>query len=401
MTGQRSLVRGAGIIGISLVVIQAFGYLLNVVGARVLEPDRFGAFGALQNVIVIGNVVALGIQAVVARVVVRTGDEERSSVGWHMFRFTLVAAAGLTVLVLAVAPLLTHGLRQEGYAPALLTGVLMFPLTIAGWQYGMAQGLERHTRLGIVIVANGLGRFLGGTLGLVVTGTVTGAMVWMCAGTFVGAIIGQMATHAMAAPPAQPVPALARQVVQATHAMLALYVATSIDLITARTLLSGVESGQYALGAVISKIAYWLPSFVVLAVFPRMAATGKARTTLLAAAAMGGIGASLVAAVAIFAEPLTVLIGGAAYLPVADELWRFALIGALFSLAQLLVYSRVAADDPKAALGMWATVIGIVTGVWFWHGSVAQVATVVICVVATLVTLALGSVARTARQQAQ
>lgn len=385
-----SLLRGAGIIGISLGIIQVFGYLLNVVGARVLGHDAFGAFGALQNVVVIGNVLALGIQAVVARLVVQAAESDRGRVGSRTWRFTLIAASLLTAAGLLAAPALTVLLRQDGFMPTVMTAVLLFPLTLAGWQYGMAQGRERYGALGVVVVANGLGRFLGGIVGLLVVGTVTGAMVAMCIGTWVGAGLGQFATYTMASGTPLAVP-VTRQVITASHAMLALYVATSIDLLLARYFLSGVESGEYALGAVIAKVTYWLPSFVAIVAFPRMAQSRNARTTLLAAAAVCGIGAMLVIGTALAAKPIVVIMGGQAYLSSVGNLWMFALIGAAFSLAQLLVYSRLATADRGAATWLWVAVAVIVLGVWRWHSSVAQVAAIVF---STALALAVAGIVR-------
>ena len=48
---------------------------------------------------------------------------------------------------------------------------------------------------------------------------------------------------------------LTSQVLHASHAMFALFVATSIDLLLARYFLPGPESGVYAVGAVVAKVA--------------------------------------------------------------------------------------------------------------------------------------------------
>ena len=73
------------------------------------------------------------------------------------------------------------------------------------------------------------------------------------------------------------VPGLRSQVLHASHALLALYVATSIDVLLARFWLPGAESGVYAVGALVSKVAFWLPSFVAVVTFPGWPTSGAGR----------------------------------------------------------------------------------------------------------------------------
>ena len=78
------------------------------------------------------------------------------------------------------------------------------------------------------------------------------------------------------------------------------------------------------------------------------------------------------------------VVAGDEYTSLAPDLWIFGLIGAAFSLAQFLLYSRLAVDDRRAVFALWAAVVFIFAGVSVWHASVAQVATVVAVVALAL-----------------
>ena len=60
----------------------------------------------------------------------------------------------------------------------------------------------------------------------------------------------------------------------ASQAMLALVLLVNLDLVLARHQLAA-QAGGYAVGAVVTKIAYWLPQAVGVLVLPRMADAGR------------------------------------------------------------------------------------------------------------------------------
>ena len=92
---------------------------------------------------------------------------------------------------------------------------------------------------------------------------------------------------------------LGREMAAATSGILGVFVLANVDVLLARHHLGAAASGLYAAGAVVAKIAYWAPQFVVLIVFPRMV-TSRDRGRLLArsAACVAAFGALLVVAAA-------------------------------------------------------------------------------------------------------
>jgi hypothetical protein len=68
--------------------------------------------------------------------------------------------------------------------------------------------------------------------------------------------------------------------------------------------------------------------------------------------------------------------------------WHFAAVGALFAVAQLLLYSRLATEDRRVAAPMWLLVLGEVVVVSLWlHGSPTEIVLVALTTAGVLVGL--------------
>ena len=107
-TRADSRLGGALIVAVCIALGQAATYLLNLVSARHLGPARFGELASLLGVLAIGNVVALAVQAVVARRVVAAGPTSAAGVGQTALRLAVVFG------VAAGPALARHGARGVG-----------------------------------------------------------------------------------------------------------------------------------------------------------------------------------------------------------------------------------------------------------------------------------------------
>ncbi len=373
-------IRGAIIVGIGIAVSQVLAYLLSLVGARLLGPDGFGVLASLLALTLIGGVVALGIQAVAARRLVRLAEGERANGGAGIVRATLIAA-GITAIVSALlAPFLSNLLHITGFGSVLLVAVSLFPLTVFGGLLGIAQGRERNGLLAWVYVLTGIGRAAGGIIGLAVGDTVFSTMVGLAIGSVVAVLIACLVVRPLVARPAIKLPAFGRESAHAAHALLALFVLTNIDVLLARHFLPASEAGMYAAGAIVAKVTFWLPLFVAVAAFPRMADHRRAATLTISAAAVALIGLLATLAIALLPNLVVRFVGGQAYGALASEVWLFAAAGAAFGLAQFLLYSHLASDNRMAVAVLWAATAILVGVVWFRHESVLQIVSTVLAV---------------------
>jgi O-antigen/teichoic acid export membrane protein len=340
----------AGALGIA----QVAAYAVSVVAARALGPDGFGILAALLGILLIGSVLAMGIQAVAARRLVQVDAASRDGAARSMLRDGLIGGGAVALATLAISPLLVWLLRLDGWGALVLAAATLVPITWAGAQYGVAQGRESYGRLATVYAVVGLGRGIGGVTGALVTGTPLGTMAGLALGTAVGAIIGRIVVAPLAAAPRERLDGFFGESAHATHALLALFVLTNIDVLLARALLNPDEAGIYGVGAVIAKVAFWLPQFVGVVAFPRFADARRGRATVISLLAVAAIGALVVAGTALLPGLVVAFVGGAAYVSLVPLAWLFAAIGASFALAQALLLTRLAIDDRRAVIAVWA-----------------------------------------------
>lgn len=383
--GTRGLVGGAAIVAVGLLAAQVATYAVNLVAARALGAASFGALATLLTLLAIGNVVALAVQAVTARRLVLIDARSKGGAGWAAIRTSVGAGVGVALATLVIAPFAVSLLHLPGFVSVALVAVSLVPLTAIGSVLGIAQGHERPKALAGAYVVSGAGKALGAIVAVVITRDVTSTMLGVAIGSALGLLAGLGITRGLTHRPAVTMLGFLRETGHASHALLALFVFTSVDLLLARHFLSRTESGVYAVGVVVTRVAFWLPQTVVVLAFTRLADDRRQRTLLVGAAACAALGAGFTLGCALFPSLAVRIVGGPGYQSLAPTVWLFALAGALESLAQYLLYTRLAVDDRRAVLVIWVGVVLLVCGVVLGpHATVVSIVTTLV-VVSTLV----------------
>jgi hypothetical protein len=378
---------GATAVAAAMAAANALGYGLNLVASRQLGPAGYGALAALLGLVLIGNVVALALQAVVARHAAAAGGDP-AAVGWAT---SLGWRCGAAVLVLSLlaAPVVTAGLHLGSPLPAVWLALALAPLTLVGAQLGVLQGTERFTPLAVLYLVAAAGKVGGGLVGVLVLGSVNGAMLGTAVGSLVAAAVGDRLLRpvVVGSRTARAVPSrVARETAHAANALGALFALTNVDVVLARHFLSAHDAGLYAVGSVVAKAAFWLPSFVPVIALPGLADPVRRRAT--AARALTVVTATAVVmtvATAVCGSLVVAAIGGAAYAELAGSAWLYAAAGSALGVAQVLLYSRLATDDRRVIIPMWLLVLleVLVIGV-SQHDSPTHVVTVVLAAAAAL-----------------
>ncbi|QGK68901.1 polysaccharide biosynthesis protein [Allosaccharopolyspora coralli] len=344
----------------------AASYVLNVVAARVLAPAHFGELSALLAVLVIGVVPAMGLQTVVA-LRVAGGDDpapRREFTARLLASGLVTTTAVLGIGALVVLPL-TLLLHLDGPLPAMFLVVALAPLTMLGLFHGILQGSKRFVALAGLVALEGVGKVGGALLGLLTFGTSAATMAGAALGSLVVAAVGWWQCGA-------PLPHAFRgerlgEIVHAIQAMFALVLLLNLDLVLARFVLPGPDAGEYAVGSIVTKIAYWLPQAVAVVVLPRLAhRAARKRTVPAALVVCAGLGASVIGFCAFSGSELVSIIGGGEYASSTLSLWPFALVGALLSMVQVLLFSRLADADRRVTVLMWSAVALEVVLVLIW-----------------------------------
>ncbi|WP_103338344.1 polysaccharide biosynthesis protein [Amycolatopsis sp. CA-126428] len=374
-TGNRV---AAILVSLALAGNNAASYVLSLAAARILAPAAFGELSSLLAVLVIGVVPAMGLQTVVALRVARAPGLSQGS----LFALGLVTSAIVATTALTLSPLLVLLLHLGSLAPALLVTAALGPLTLLGVFHGLLQGSHRFAVLSGLIALEGLGKVGGSLVGLVISGSPTGALAGAAAGSLAVVVAGWQICG-------RPRPRWADrhggEVLHTAQAMLALVLLVNLDLVLARHTLPSSEVGEYALGAIVTKIAYWLPQAVGVLVLPRFAVSDRRRVLPVALAVCACLDAVVLLVSLVLGPSLLAVIGGAKYTASTMPVWPFALAGSMLALVQILLYARLADGDRRVTVLMWSAVgvEALLITTWL-HGSPTQVVTAAACTAGAL-----------------
>ncbi|HZB59909.1 MAG TPA: hypothetical protein VFA73_12055 [Actinomycetota bacterium] len=383
---SRPLRRDALVLAVGMGVANAGNYAFNVVMAFLLGPEAYGALAALLALVLVGSVPGLALQAVVARrtTLARSGRAVGAwpGAGWLVGR----AGLGLVLLTVLIGPVLVLFLHLDSAVPVLWLALALAPTPLLFAVQGLLQGRERFGALAAVMVAGAAVKLAAG-LALVALGFgVSGAMAGVAAGGLLAALAGLRLTApgrpGAARPgsvdnPAHPSSGWWREVGTATTGLLGLFLLANVDVLLARHYLDRAAAGRYALGAVVAKIAFWAPQFVVTVVFPRLVGAADPRRLVggsaLLIAGFGGLLAGVLALADRVGLVVPVLGGG--YAGLGPLLPLFAALGTALALVQLLLFEGIATRDRRMGRAVAVALVAevaLVAGAL--HASVGQIA---------------------------
>ncbi|NLG56071.1 MAG: polysaccharide biosynthesis protein [Rhodococcus sp.] len=344
----RSTAAGMTLVTVGSMTANIASYLLHMPASRWLGPAGYGEFASLLAVQLFLAVPALALQTVVAREVVR-GASVRAVRALVTKCVVIVAVASVAAVPLVSWAL---GISAVATASALLVAPVLVLLT---GEQGILQGQGRFTALSVVLAAAGVGKVVPAVVVLAVGGGVVGALVASAAGTLAVSLGARFVVADQTA--GSTTRFGVRDVLTASQVQLVLIALSSIDLVLAKAVLSEYDAGLYALGAVATKAAFWLPQAVGVVLYPRMA--NPAQSVQAIRAALGvlvGLGVVVVCAAAVLA-PLVPLIVGDEYRPVRSLLWLFALQGAALSVLQGALLSAIAGERTHLAIIAWVGLV--------------------------------------------
>ena len=321
-------------------------YLLAWLASRWLGPAGYGEFASLLAAQLVLAVPALALQTVVAREAVRgkSADTLRS-LGYR-------CAAIVAVLAVALAPALAW-LLDTGLVAAFSALVTAPMLVLLATEQGLLQGHGRFGVLSAVLAGAGVMKVLPAVAVLALGGAAAAALVASAAGTAVLVAVVRILDRNAPVSENATLRIGVVSVLAASQVQLALIALSSLDLLIVRVVLSEYDAGVYALAAVATKAAFWLPQAVGVVLYPKMANPAQsAQAVRTALAVLVGIGAVLVLGAAL-AGPLVPILVGDAYAAVAPMLWAFALHGAVLAVLQCALLSAIASERTRVAVLAW------------------------------------------------
>lgn len=361
-TDLRARLAGAGLVAASITAMNVATYGFTLAAARLLAPEHFGELTALMGIILVGNVVALGLQATTARRLATRSDPVRqAAVIRAARRATGIAAAAVTGLVIVLSPVLRWALDLTSWWSPLLVAATLAPLTVFGTQAGIAQGTRRWGRLAVLYAAMGGGRLVFGALAILVEARPDAAMVGVLIGTLAPVAVGwgllRSDTSARRQRPAAASRSILGETLHGSHALLAYFALTNADAVLARVVFDPQDSGVYAAGLIVTKACLFLPQFITIVAFPDLARADDTRARRIAAGLIAALGSCVVLGTWLLPDLALAFVGGAEYEEVRTLLPLFALEGSAFALLHLLLYDALARRSRLITAVLWVALV--------------------------------------------
>jgi O-antigen/teichoic acid export membrane protein len=361
-------------------------YLFQLVMSRNLRASEFGLLNGLMSFSLLLTIPVSTIQLTVARqtaeMVVRRGYHQvRRSMSEDLRRITLFILVGMVGYILVIPSLASF--FHTSPAPIWLVGALCLVSLYVPFAEGVLQGMQRFQILAGSILTRYVGKLaLGGLLVLVGLG-VEGAL----AALFLSTVAAAMFSFAMVASigdaeGAQAGASGGEETTRradvwptlVTYASVVLLM--NVDLTLARHYLSATDSAHYAIAALLGKIAYYLPGFLVVIMVPRVAsasASGRSARQYLGFAFLATLAASggVVLVYGLFPhQVISVLFGGRYASPATATLvFYYSVAMLMLSLLYLEVHYLLAKRHTRPLYGLITGPVVALLGMVLRHGS--------------------------------
>ncbi|GAA1475815.1 hypothetical protein GCM10009623_02610 [Nocardioides aestuarii] len=395
-SGSGTALRGGAQIAVAVGVMNVATYGFTMLAARLLGPGAYGGFAAVMNVLIVISVAALALQATAARRIA-SDHHHVAQIERTVLRTSWTAGLAIGAALVILSPVLDRLLRLDDLRIAWLVAFSAVFLTVMGGQAGVLQGERRWAPLAVLYVATGVPRLVVGTALLAWRPSEAAAVAAVALTTVAPVVVGWWALRGDRAPGPEATRHAGRSVLRESalnsQALLAFFALSNLDVVVARNVLDDHASGLYAAGLILTKALLFLPQFVVVLLFPDMAAQRRGRPLVAGTVVISALGAAGVLACWLLPELALVFVGGDAFAEVGDQLWSFALLGTVLAVLQLLVYSVLASDGRASSAWVWLALL-VMLAVGSTAETAAGLVTRVVAVDTALLLVLLGAASR-------
>jgi O-antigen/teichoic acid export membrane protein len=390
---RRTLDGSSVAVATSVMNVATYGF--TILAARIIGPSQYGAFAACLSLLIVVQTVALGLQTTAARRIA-VDHEHVATIERSILALALKVSLAVGLVMVLLIPAIDALLNLDSLLTAAVVALACVPLTLAGGQAGILQGERRWGALAVFYLASGVPRLLVGTAIILWRPDATSAILGVGLGFLFPLLVGWWVLRHRRTPDVAAAHHSARSMLAEsagnTQALFAYFALSSVDIILARQVLDGHDTGLYAAGLIMAKVMLFLPQFVVVIAFPDMATpASRKRALVVSLAAVAAIGCVAVVAAKVLSGVAMVFVGGSEFGQVEDILWLFALLGTVLAMLQLQVYAVLARQSRRTVVVLWAA-LAVVVVVGLEADSVTGLVSSVLAVdVVLLVVLTLAS----------
>jgi len=312
----------------AMLASQLLSYLFQLVMSRSLPPSEFGLLNGLMAfsflLVIPVNTIQLTVARQTAETVVSSGYAQvRRYLRADLRRTTPIILVGLGAY-LVVSPLLASFFHSS-LLPIWLVGAVSLAALYLPFAEGVLQGVQRFQSLAMTILTRyvgklGLGAFLV-VIGMGVEGGLTALLLAnIAAALFAFTLVsfGLSSAGRKSDASADTGTSYPRDTWPTLVTYACVVLLMNVDVMLARHYLSATDSAHYAIAALLGKIAYYLPGFLIIIIVPKVAsarASGRSTKRYLTGAFLATLAASggVVLVYGLFPQQVISILFGARY----------------------------------------------------------------------------------------
>ncbi len=396
-------VRGGFLLTISNILVGIFGYLFQIAVGRLLSPGEFGLFSSIIALYMfLGSPLVFVNMLVVKQISVLRALGQLNDLGNFYFRvqkYLFLFAIISIVIAFGAQNFLGVYIKNIAKSEVLLLGLLFSVNLFFAINNSFLQGLQLFGFQSATHILFSIGKLIFGVAfiltGLSVFGGILGVTVATACSVFLGwyflkaalkdgrvePISGRVSPHGIKAG------SLSILVMSIAFAML-----TQFDMILVNWLYTPEQAGMYAAASVLGKAVLYIPSGLVIVLFPMVVegAVGQKNTLhilRLALATTFLICGILAIIYFLFGEMLITLMYGQAYMGAGDLLRWYGM--AMLPLALIVVLEHYLIAHGRALFSWIFLAISPLQAavVYFWHEQLINVVISIGCCGIILLTI--------------
>ena len=258
----------------------ALNYLFQIVLGRTLSPDQYGSFNALLSTSALITAPITIVHLVFSRFIARLeshGQQQIKTLLIKSIKPLLGIISSIIIIGIFAIPSFKSFLHIETTLPIIL---MLFAACFSTLQQVLAavcEGMHRFFALGVVSGGCAFMRFIFGVLFLVVFNWgIEGGFIAVAFAAITTIIYGMWELRDVLCSQAKGLPSgffaeMIRYSIPSFFMITMVVVMCNIDIVLVRHYCASDQAGYYATAAILGRIAFFLPSSLLLVLFPSVA----------------------------------------------------------------------------------------------------------------------------------
>ncbi len=362
-----------------------FNYLFYFLLGRILSPDDYGTFNALNSLVVFLVAPMIVVQLVVARFSTLLGDQALAAFARKFSKWLFFIVLAVIIVGILSTPAIGSFLNVTKQFPLVVMVMILGVTILLSIPLGLLQGLRRFKPYGILNLCLSSIRFFLAVLlvwyfGFGINGAVSSVFFCVC----ITLIIGYYYLKDVIILPGGRVPEelpgnIFKYAIPTLLSTATIMGFLNLDIVLVRHYCDPAESGMYSAAAVIGHIAYLLPSVIVTVMFPEVAHSQNkgesSRKVFMVSFVMTALLSGAVTFVCtVFPEIVMSLTYGEKYGDSSGLLPIISFAMTALVLANVFVTYGMAQNDFKFLWGLGAGMILFFLQVFYRHDEPIQIA---------------------------